>query len=59
MRGRITPELEREIRQAICRTDRGRILSQSQVLVSGWLDKSLRLFSELEPAPLPASAWPI
>ena len=39
MRGRITPELEREIRQAICRTDRGRILSQSQVLVSGWLDK--------------------
>ena len=56
---RITPELEREIRQAICRTDRGRILSQSQVLVSGWLDKSLRLFSELESAPVPAAAWPI
>ena len=56
---RITPELEREIRRGHLPHRRGRILSQSQVLVSGWLDKSLRLFSELESAPLPAPARPI
>ena len=56
---RITPELEREIRQGHLPHRRGRILSQPPVLVSGRLDKSLRLFSELESAPVPASAWPI
>jgi hypothetical protein len=56
---RITPRLEREIREAIGRTDVDGFLSQPSVLVFGQVDKSLRLFSKLEPAPVPASPRPI
>ena len=56
---RITPRLEREIREAIGRTDVDGFLSQPSVLVFGRVDKSLRLFSKLEPAPVPASPRPI
>ena len=56
---RITPELARRNQEAICRPGRRRILSQSALLVFGRLDKSLRLFSELEYAPVSALAWTI
>jgi hypothetical protein len=52
MRGRITPGLEREIRQAICRVDvDGFYLNRGFWLLDGWIDRcgyfpswNLRLF---------------
>src|SRR6059058_1100358 len=56
---RITPELQREICEAIRRPDRRWILCEPPILVSGRVDKSLRLLSKLELASVSASARPI
>ena len=56
---RITPELQKQIRNAIRRNDVGRLLPESPVLVPRRLDQPLRLFSQLEFAAVSASARPI